>query len=83
MPVSRSYKIQVDFRGTKECGHKATTHLYVNAGMADLAVLLHALDESEAVGSMSVYCTLTVPDLHTHGRLTGQDLGITDLKKLK
>lgn len=79
----QSYKIHVKFHADASTGNTAATHLYVNAGMPDLAVLLHALDSSPAVASVSVFSTLTVPDLHTHGKLTLQDLGMPYLKKIK
>lgn len=79
----QSYKIHVKFHADASTGHTAATHLYVNAGTPDLAVLLHALDSSPAVASVSVFSTLTVPDLYTHGKLTAEDLGMPDLRKLR
>jgi hypothetical protein len=80
--TARSYRIVVEYITLNEQGARTVTHLHVCTSMADLAVLLHTLDESAAVASMSVFSTLALPALHTFGKLTGEDLGIVDLKKL-
>jgi len=83
MPTSHSFKIVVEYSRLNELNAKTTSTLYTSATCADLAMVLHALDESAAVASFSVFNTVTVPTLHNLGKLTAQDLGILDLVKLK
>lgn len=83
MPTPHSYKITVDYTVLNEHYAKTTSTLHLAATAADLAVLLHALDESPTVAGFAVFSTITVPPLSSLGKLTAQDLGLLDLKKLK
>lgn len=83
MPNSRSYKVVVNYSRLNELNAATTTSLYLTATAADLAMLLHALDESAAVAGFSVYSTVTVPTYHVLGKLTCEDLGMPELRKLK
>ena len=80
--VARSYRIVVVYHTLNEQGSRTVTPMNVCLSMLDLAVLLHALDVSPAVASVSVFSIPSVPSTHTLGKLTGDDLGITDLEKL-
>lgn len=83
MPVTHSYKIFVEYNRLNELNAKTTSTLFVTASTADLAVLLHALDASASVAGITVFATLTFPNLHTYNKLTSADLGITEITKLK
>lgn len=81
--MPRSYKIIVEYNRFNETSLRRANTLYITATSPDLAVLLHTLDESGVVASLTVFSTISHPALHTIGKLTGDELGIPGLKKLK
>lgn len=83
MTTARSYKIVVEYSSLNKLNAKTASTLHLTATTADLTVLLHTLNESPSVSTILVYNTIVLPSLHTHGKLTADDLGLTDLKKLK
>jgi hypothetical protein len=83
--MSRSYAITVEHT-TDYLGHgPGAQTLYVTTKSADLLALLHLLNASPAVASLSVCNTLTFPSLTKFANLTHNDLGIPrdTLEKLK
>jgi hypothetical protein len=83
MTTARSYKIVVEYSSLNKLNAKTASTLHLTATTADLAVLLHTLNESPSVSTMRVYNTVVIPCLHTQGKLTAGDLGLDGLKKLK
>lgn len=80
--MSRSYQINVVFRTGSTSGGPWGVSLLTHAKGPDLEALLRLLDADSSVTSLSVYNTLTVPDITKMGKLTAADLGI-ELTKLK
>lgn len=80
--IARSYRIVAVYHTLNEQGSKTVTPMNVCLSMPDLAVLLHTLDASPAVASISVFSMPTLLSTNNLSKLTGDDIGITDLEKL-
>jgi hypothetical protein len=64
-------------------GSAVTQNLYTSANMPDLGVLLRVLDASPTVTGITVYRTITVPELTKLRQMTREELNIQEKDLVK
>ena len=78
-----SYMISVRLQENSWSGSTVTQDLYVKSNMPDLGVFLRTLDASNTVQGITVFKTLTIPDLTKIVKMTREDLHIQNNEMLK
>lgn len=79
-----SYMITVKLlSGESWAGDTIVQDIYMRANMPDLGVFLRTLDASNTVQGITVFKTLTIPDLTKIVKMTREDLHIQNNEMLK
>jgi hypothetical protein len=69
--------------GESWAGDTIVQDIYMRANMPDLGVFLRTLDSSNTVLGITVFKTLTIPDLTKIVKMTREDLHIQNNEMLK
>ena len=73
-----SYMISIKLQANQWSASAIGQNLYVESNLLDLGVLLHTLNECNAITEIKVFRTVTIPSLSRLLQMTREDLNIKD-----
>ena len=77
------YVISVKLQADTWSGNVVTQKLYLKSNLPDLGVLLHTLDASKTVMSLTVHRMMTIPTLTKLCQMTREELNIQEKEMVK